>query len=172
LRKFRHLPIHLAAAERTMDLNDQVLYNFSWLFHKYRACSFDELLHDFTFSQAEDAKLIERALRAARPYIGASAENLAPELTGRLLPFIGSSPAIRRLITDCDRSGVQTCALVPNFPYRQTSVGALQGTIVIDGRPTSYAVVGEDHRLMLVKDVTSPDIQVGETNLKERSQVK
>jgi len=143
-----------------MNLNDDVLFNYSWLYHKYRACSFDELLHDFSLSQSEDTKLVERALLAARPYIGSSAENLPAELAGRLLPFIGVSTAIRRLITDCDRSGVQHCALVPNFPYRQTSGGALQDTIVVDGRPTSYAVVREDRRLLLVKDVTSPYIQV------------
>jgi len=160
LRKFRHLPIHLAAAERTAELNDEVFFNYSWLYHKCRACSFDELLQDFVYGQSEDTKLVERALLAARPHIGASAESLAPELAGRLLPFIGVSSAIRRLITDCDRSGVQHCALVPNFPYRQTSGGALQGTIVVDGRPTSYAVAGEDRRLLLVKDVTSPLIQV------------
>jgi len=44
VRKFRHLPIHLAAAERTTDLYDQVFFNYDWLYHKYRACSFDELL--------------------------------------------------------------------------------------------------------------------------------
>jgi len=113
-------------------------------------------------SQSEDTKLVERALLAARPHIGDSAENLAAELSGRLLPFIGVSASVRRLITDCDRSGVQHCALVPNFPYGggESSAGALQGTVVVDGRPTSYAVVGQDRRLLLVKDVTSPSIQV------------
>jgi len=160
VRKFRYLPSHLAAAERTMNLNDDVLFNYSWLYHKCRACSFDELMHDFTFGQSQDTSVVERALRAARPYIGGEAESLAPELAGRLLPFIGTSAAIRRLITDCDRSGVQRCALVPNFPYRQTSGGALQDTIVVDGQPKSYAVAGEDRRLLLVKDVKSSSIQV------------
>jgi len=160
VRKFRHLARHLAAAERTMHLNDHVLFNYSWLYLKCRACSFDELLQDFTLSQSDDARLVLGALRAARPHIGDSAESLSPELSGRLLPFIGTSPAIRRLVADCDRSGVQHCALVPNFPYRETPGGALRGTIVADGRPTSYAVVGDDHRLLLVKDVASPSIQV------------
>jgi len=57
-------------------------------------------------------------------------------------------------------SGVQHCALVPNFPYRQTLEGPLQSSIVVDGRPTSYAVVGNDRRLVLVKDVTSSSIEV------------
>ena len=143
-----------------MNLHDDVLFNYSWLYHKCRACCFDELLQDFTLSQMDDTRLVDRALRASRPYIGDAAENLAGELAGRLLPFIGASPAIRRLVSDCDHSGVQRCALVPNFPYRETSGGALQGTIVVDGRPTSYAVVGEDGRLLLVKDVTSSLIQV------------
>ena len=118
-------------------------------------------MQDFlSFGRSDDTKLVEGALLAARPYIGASAENLAPELSGRLLPYINVSASLRRLITDCDRSGVQHCALVPNFPYRQSSTGALQGTIVMDGRPTSYAVVGEDRRLLLVKDAASPSIQV------------
>jgi len=160
VRKFRHLPLHLAAAERTTNLNDDVLYNYSWLYHKCRACSFDELLQDFTLSQSEDARFVEQALRASRLHIGASAENLAPELAGRLLPFIGVSPSIRRLVTECDRSGVQRCALVPNFRYRQTTAGAHRGTIVVDGRPTSYAVVGEDRRLLLIKDAASTSIQV------------
>jgi len=143
-----------------MNLNDDVLFNYSWLYHKCRACCFDELTQDFTLSDSEDAKLVEQALLAARPYIGPEAENLAPEIAGRLLPFIGASPAIRRLVTDCDRSGVQRCALVPNFPYRQTSGGALQGTVAVDGRPTSSAIVGQDRRLLLIKDLTSSSIQV------------
>jgi len=105
VRKFRHLPVHLAAAERTMNLHDDVLFNYSWIYHKCRACSFDQLMQDFTLSQSEDARLVERALLAARPYIGRDAESLAPEMAGRLLSFIDASPAIRRLITDCDRSG-------------------------------------------------------------------
>jgi len=160
MRKFRNLPGHLAAAGRTINLNDDVLLNYLWLFHKCRACSFDELLRDFTLSESEDSRLVEGALRAARPYVADSVENLAAELAGRLIPFIGVSPAIRRLVTDCDHSGVQFCALVPNFPYRQTSGGALLGSVVVDGRPTSYAVVGDDHRLLLVKDVASPSVQV------------
>jgi len=162
VRKFRHLPRHLAAAELTAQLNDQVLLNYSWLYHKCRACSFDELLSDFTLAgqQTEDRRLVLAALRAARPHVGVEAASLAAELAGRLLSFVGASPAIRRLVADCDRAGVERCALVPNFQYRATSGGPLNGTIVVDGRPTSYAVVGQDHRLMLVKDVASPIIQV------------
>ena len=160
MRKFRNLPLHLAAAERSTNLNEEVLFNYSWLYHKYRACTFDELLDDFELSHSEDSQLVERGLREARPYIGDSAENLAPELAGRLLPFIAASPSIRRLVTDCDRFGVQRCALVPNFPYRQKFGGALQGTIVVDGRPTSFAIVGEDRRLLLIKDVTVSSVQV------------
>jgi len=160
VRKFRHLPTHLAAAERTMNLNDDVLLNYAWLYHKCRACSFDELLLDFTLSASEDTKLVEQALQEARSYIGAAADALAPELAGRLLPFVDASPALRRLVTDCYRSGVQHCAFVPSFPYRRSRCGATRGTTFVDDRPTSYAVVGKDRRLLLVKDATSPSIQV------------
>jgi len=72
-------------------------------------------------------------------------------------------------VADCDRSGVQHCAVVPNFAsYRADAsgggggagAGALRRTLGVDGRPTSYAVVGDDRRLLLVKDVASPVIQV------------
>ena len=100
VRKFRHLPRHLAAAELTAQLNDQVLLNYSWLYHKCRACSFDELLSDFTLAgqQTEDRRLVLAALRAARPHVGVEAASLAAELAGRLLSFVGAGwPDWRRL---------------------------------------------------------------------------
>ena len=83
VRKFRHLPRHLAAAERTSQLNDRVLFNYSWLYHRCRATSFDHVLQDFSVApqSADDAGLVAAALRAARPHIGHHVSYTTPRRT-------------------------------------------------------------------------------------------
>jgi hypothetical protein len=181
LRKFDRLPVHLQRSNRYGELNCEILFNFEWIYHKSMAFNYDTVVEDYQLSADFDARLVETALRQSKPYVGASCQNLAVELVGRLLPYIGVYQTIRRLIADCDRRGLQLSAVVPLFPYRQPPGGPLQHSIEMTLQPGStdagsgggaakqrerrppmqFLLTGElGQQLVLAKDPSRPEVHV------------
>lgn len=160
LRKFDQLPVHLSLSGRYDDLNSSVLFRFDWLYHKTRAFSLENVLCDYNLGKGVEVQLVEAALRDAAYFINENPENLAAEVTGRLLGYYNNHSNIRELIDECDRRGVDYCALVPNFPYRQMPGGALRHIVHCVDTPKECVIVGEDNDILLAKDPASSFIQV------------
>lgn len=51
---------------------------------------------------------------------------LAPQLIGRLLPEIGTNPNVKMLLSECDQSGPDHCALLPLYHCLHTPGGPLK----------------------------------------------
>lgn len=168
LRKFDQLPVHLSLSGRYDDLNSSVLFRFDWLYHKTRAFSLENVLCDYSLGKGVEVQLVESALQDAAYFINENPENLAAELTGRLLGYYNNHSNIRELINECDRLGVDYCALVPNFPYRQMPGGALQHVVRCVDTPKECVIVGEEDEILLAKDPASSFIEVVDLAAGER----
>ena len=90
----RHLPYHLTQARQGAELQD-LLGDFAWLLRKLRVTGEPQnLIEDYQHLQTLDAfteewRLIQGALRLSVHVLRSDAEQLAPQLMGRLLKFGG-----------------------------------------------------------------------------------
>ena len=159
-RKYDQVPRHLVLAGRLNELNELVLFSYEWLYNKTKALSLEHILADFVLNPGVEATLVERALRDATPHITSNIDNMAPEITGRLLAYYGTHSHIRKLIQECDTAGLSHCALIPNFPYHQVPGSPLKYTIECAGKPTHFGLTGDDSRFILTKEASSPTIQM------------
>ena len=153
-RKYEYLPRHLVLSGRLTEMNERVLFNYDWLYTKIKGLSLQHVLADFTLNPGEEARLVEEALRAAEPVLSRDINNLAPELTGHLLPYYTTHAHVRRLLQQCDTVGLQHCALIPNFPYLKIPGGPLQHTLQPPERPDCF-VLSKVRRSLLTKLVDS-----------------
>ncbi len=60
-----------------------------------------------------EVALVAGALQLGRTVLDKFPDMLAAQLTGRLLPWIGECPLIRRLVAQCDYEGLLHNCLVP-----------------------------------------------------------
>lgn len=165
-RKYDQLPRHLYLAGRLKELNSLVLFNYEWLYNKIKALSLTHIMADFVLNPGEEATLIEEALRVAEATIQNDINNLAPEISGHLLPYYKTHPNIRALVQQCDTAGLKHCALIPNFPYLQVPGSSLQYTLTSSVCGDYYRLTYDDRYLLLkVKDsslVHRFDVATGE----------
>ena len=126
VRKLNQWPHHLAAAGRTKQLYEDVLFNFEWLASKLRVCSVDGVLADYTLVDAREVDIVADTLRMCESALAEDANVLGVELSGRLLPFYSRYSNIRSLIDQCDQSAQTYCPLVPSWQTYTSPGGALQ----------------------------------------------
>ena len=165
-RKYDQVPRHLYLAGRLKELNSLVLFNYEWLYNKIKALSLTHIMADFVLNPGEEATLVEEALRVAESTIQNDINNLAPEISGHLLPYYKTHPNIRALVQQCDTVGLKHCALVPNFPYLQVPGSSLQYTLTSKVCGDYYRLTHDDRYLLVkVKDssiVHCFDVATGE----------
>ena len=70
--------------------------------------------------------LVADALRLGGAILLNHPQMLAPQLIGRLLPEIGANPNVKKLLTQCDREGINHNALLPTFHCMHTPGGPLK----------------------------------------------
>ena len=90
LRKLSELPYHLLHSGDLKRLKDETLCNFEFLLAKLRATSLDSVLDDFVASllvypEEEDLVELEKTLQLSSVALKADANQLAPQLLGRLI---------------------------------------------------------------------------------------
>lgn len=70
--------------------------------------------------------LVADALRLGGAILTQYPDMLASQLIGRLLPEAQSNSNVRRLLEQCDKEGMQHCALVPTAHMLHTPGGPLK----------------------------------------------
>ncbi|EFX69546.1 hypothetical protein DAPPUDRAFT_202786 [Daphnia pulex] len=134
LRKFGELPYHLVRARRLDDLFHNVLFHYQWLHAKLSSCPLQAVLSDFedTCNNLEDREmsrelmLVADALRLGGAILTQYPDLLASQLIGRLLPEAGANLNVRRLLEQCDKEGINHCALMPTAHCLHTPGGPLK----------------------------------------------
>lgn len=159
-RKYEQVPRHLYLSGRLDELNSLVLFSYEFLYNKTKALSLEHILADFVLNPGVEATLVERALRDAQPFMEVNIDNMAPEITGRLLSYYSTHPNIRKLINECDTSGLKHCALIPNFPYHQVPGSPLRYTIKCQSKPTHFALCGENSRFIITKQASEQLVEI------------
>lgn len=160
-RMYDQVPRLLYKAERFDELNKLVLFNYEWIYNKTKALSLQHIFSDFALNPGVEAMLVEEALRVAESTIEADINNLAPEISGHLLPYYKSLPNIRALVQQCDTAGLKHCSLVPNFSYLQVPGSSLHFTFTTE-MPCDYFRFLQDEKFLLTKHRDSPYINVFE----------
>lgn len=133
-RKFGELPFHLIRSERFEDLFENVLFNYMWLHSKVSSCPLQAILADFedVVEFLTDSELIKQlnivadGMRLGGVVLAQHPDMLASQIIGRLLPVKDIYPRVRGLIEQCDKQGIQHCALVPAFHILHTPGGPLK----------------------------------------------
>lgn len=125
-RKLNQLPYHLYHSRRFLDLNNEVYFNYQWLYTKLRACSVQQVIADLNMSDDRETVLLTDAFRMAEAALTEEPNVLGVELTGRLLPHYDKYPNIRNLIDQCDFESMQKCPIVPNWQAYTSPGGPLQ----------------------------------------------
>ena len=160
IRKYEQVPRHLLRSGRLKELNDLVIFNYDWMYNKTKAISLDQVLTDFRLNPGVEASLLEKALKDAQLCISKDINNMAAEISGRLLPYYNTHPYIRKLIQECDTAGVEHSAFIPNFPYQQVPGSPLKYSIKTNGPLTDMTLMGYEGRYALSKNQKSHSIQV------------
>ena len=158
-RKYEQVPRHLYLSGRLQELNSIVLFSYEWIYSKMISLSLEHVLADFVLNPGIEATLVERALRDAQHFLLDDPNSLAAELSGRLLSYYPTNPLIRGLVEDCDTAGFKHCALLPAFSYHQVPGSPLKYSLPCLGKPTQFAMVGEQSRYLLVKQSNSSILQ-------------
>ncbi|CAH1773349.1 unnamed protein product [Owenia fusiformis] len=165
-RKYDQVPLHLLMSGRRKELNQLVLFNYEWLYNKMKALSLQHIIQDFALNPSTEASLLEDAMRGAQPIIESNIDNMAIEISGRLMTYYATHSNIRDLIRQCDKDGLKRCALIPNFPYHQIPGSPLQYTIQTSSSIQDFFLTS-DSRYLLAKarniaNVHVLDIATGE----------
>ncbi|XP_063411269.1 NACHT and WD repeat domain-containing protein 2-like [Mytilus trossulus] len=158
-RMYDQVPRNLYKAERFDELNKLILFNYEWIYSKTKALSLQHIFADFALNPGVEAHLVEEALRVAEATIETDINNMAPEISGHLLPYYKTLPNIKALVYQCDTAGLKHCAMVPNFSYLQVPGSSLQFTFSTEV-PSDYFRFMKDERFLLSKHRDSPYINV------------
>ena len=130
LRKLSELPHHLVRSHRYADMYTKVVFNYDWLHAKVSSMPLQTIIADFEdlmeVNYDNDTRVIADAIRLSSSVLSHHPDMLAPQITGRLLPYYAQNPRIRQLIQQCDSDGLRHCALVSAFHCLHTPSGPLQ----------------------------------------------
>ena len=74
--------------------------------------------------------LVADALRLGGAILTQYPDMLASQLIGRLLPEANNNPNVRRLLEQCDKEGIQHCALIPMAHCLHTPGGPLKVNLI------------------------------------------
>ncbi|XP_074652791.1 NACHT and WD repeat domain-containing protein 2-like [Tubulanus polymorphus] len=125
-RKLNMLPYHLNESGRVEELEDEVLFNYEFLYSKLRATSLHNILTDFQLHVTDETKLLADTLQLAESTINRDPEKMCVEIIGRLLKYCPLYPKILRLVEACYLAAGKQCALVPAYQCYQAPGGPLQ----------------------------------------------
>ncbi|XP_074641218.1 NACHT and WD repeat domain-containing protein 2-like [Tubulanus polymorphus] len=150
-RKFDQVPQHLYLCGKMDELNRLVLFNYEWLYNKTKALSVHHTIFDLNLNPCVEATLVEEALKAAIPVIEENVNNMATELSGRLLSYYSTHENIRELIKQCDKTGLQQSAMIPTYSYHQKPGGALQRTLNA-GQEVHFLALTSNDQLLMTKN--------------------
>lgn len=70
--------------------------------------------------------LVADALRLGGAILSVYPDMLAPQLIGRLLPEMDHNPHVKKLLQQCDKEGLEHCALIPSHHMMHTPGGPLK----------------------------------------------
>ena len=142
LRKLSELPYHLLHAGNLKRLKEETLCNFEFLLAKLRATSLETVLDDFTASlvlypEDEDLVTLEKTLQLSSFALKGDANQLAPQLLGRLMVGFDlvKFSGIHILLQQAYSSSVP--CLIPNDKCLTSPGGSLISSIKIPGEPTT-----------------------------------
>ncbi|WAQ98657.1 NWD2-like protein [Mya arenaria] len=170
-RKLTELPYHQLKSARTEEFRDKCVFNYEWLWAKLSASGLQLLLEDLELALATsddadtDIQTLADTIRIAGSTLNDHPENLALEITGRLIDLMDTSPRIRNLIKDCDVHGAAHSALVAPFQMYEVPISSLISSI--ENMPSDIGdtiMVKNDSRIIAVcRDgtVLSIDTQKG-----------
>ena len=138
LRKLNELPYHLLHAGNLKRLKEETLCNFEFLLAKLRATSLESVLDDFTASlllypEDKDLAGLEKTLQLSSAALKADANQLAPQVLGRLIPLRGREEfvGIDFLLHQAYSSSVP--CLIPSDKCLTSPGGALISSMKIPG---------------------------------------
>ncbi|KAL8596042.1 hypothetical protein ACOMHN_021082 [Nucella lapillus] len=165
-RLYNQLPRQLHLSGREKELNELVLFSYTWIFNKIQGFSLSECLDDFLLTPGPETDLVRTALEDSSQVLEGDLHNMGAELSGRLLPYCSTYPWIRTLVHSCDLQGLQHCALLPTFPYHQIPGSPLKNTLDIGFVPHNLTLVHNDLDL-LCKQLNSPEVLVWDVRTTE-----
>lgn len=138
LRKLNELPHHLLHAGDLQRLKEETLCNFEFLLAKLRATSLESVLDDFVVSllvypEDEDLIELEKTLQLSSVALKSDANQLAPQLLGRLTSLHGKDEfsGISVLLQQAYSSSVP--CLIPSDKCLTSPGGSLISSMKIPG---------------------------------------
>ena len=133
---FKHLPQHLAAADRIEELKS-VLCDYDWLAAKLRATDVAAMLADYDLIASDlDLAIVAQALRLSIRALAHDRSELPGQLLGRLR--VAGRPAIEALLARAEQGPGRTwlrprfaSLTPPDGPLRQILVGHTEGVSAV-----------------------------------------
>lgn len=161
-RKFGELPFHLTRSQRFSDLFSMVLFNYEWLHSKLSCCPLQSVLTDFEDARKQlksvdnkdnlsvrEVQLLIDAIKLSAAILIQYPSMLAPQIVGRLLPLKDECPNIASLLEQCDRLGVNHCALTPINHCLHTPGGPLMYSLEGHSFAVFDFILTSDNRYIL-----------------------
>ncbi|KAH3837288.1 hypothetical protein DPMN_110673 [Dreissena polymorpha] len=132
-RKLSELPYHLVKSRRFEELGEMCVFSYEWLWSKISAFGLQLLVEDLEFALSEiddsDVQTVADTLRIAGSTLNDHPDNLALEITGRLLDLMDTMPRIKKLIKDCDAKSAAHSSLVVPFQLYEVPISYLISSI-------------------------------------------
>ncbi|MEP7304863.1 MAG: HEAT repeat domain-containing protein [Acidobacteriota bacterium] len=160
----RHLPRHLALADRIVDLR-VLLLSYEWMRDKLKVCSVFELIADYDLlGESDPLRLIQRALHLSAHALTTETSELPAQLVGRLASR--SEPEIRRLVAEVRSAPPHGWSLLPRAAtLRGPDSGVAFAWRACDRDPAFAIAVSDDGRVVAFVDKERMTFRTIETGL-------
>lgn len=158
-RKLTELPFHLIKCGKKKSFFETCAYNYQWLWTKITACGLELVVDDFElalslFDGDSEVQALADTLRIAGCTLNDFPENLALEITGRLMDLMDTMPNIQSLISQCDSDGLTHSSVIAPLQMYEVPISALNcsieaaaddnGAIVFVKKDTRIVSIGLD----------------------------
>jgi WD40 repeat protein len=132
-RKLTELPFHLIKCGTKEELYTNCLFDYHWLWTKIKASGLQFVVEDFelalTVFDDNEVQALADTLRIAGCTLDDYPDNLALEITGRLLDLINTMPKIRGLLHKCDEQGIVHSSVVIPVQMYEAPISSLTRSI-------------------------------------------
>ena len=128
-RKLIHLPKQLIEAERLNDFLKNIAFCFEWLITRTEAFNVFDAISDLKLIDHPEVTILLESMMDAYKYIDDDVNNMAYELTRRLLMFRYACVNIGILIDQMDR---RAKGFIVGMPLWRPIVGALESEFVLE----------------------------------------
>ncbi|KAL4228047.1 hypothetical protein ACF0H5_013483 [Mactra antiquata] len=155
-RKLTELPFHLIKCKKSETFYETCAYNYQWLFTKITACGLQPVVDDFelaltVFDGDGEIQALTDTLRIAGCTLNDFPENLALEITGRLMDMMETMPNIRSLIGQCDVEGLNHSSCIVPMQMYEVPISALNCSIEAAGADNGDNIlVRKDTRIVSI----------------------